>query len=719
MSIRFILDWVGLTLSLLNTVILLWLSLTILLNAERRTFGLWLAAVGLLAGAVFFTIHSILLGFGIGALAWRINFWWYTSWGLAIALPCSWYLLMLWFGGYWDDRHADLHRRQRPWLLGSLVYLSLLIGLAVSTLPDWDVSTSQAALSISLFPSGGIPWLILVYPPFSLGCIILALDVLRHPAPPSRVMGDLARRRARPWFITTSLMLLLVSLLIGGFLLWLAIESRSVQSLQFTYPHLAYGITWIDLISQILILVAALSLGQAIVSYEIFTGKILPRRGFMRQWYATLALAIIICPIAALALTRNAPPIYLALLLISLSLVAITLINRRSFIEWERNLLQLRPFITGSPLLEQILTPVPVADPQIDLSPPFHVLCQEVLSTKQAALIPLGSLAPLIEAPLCYPTEQSGDLPALGNLVDRFHSPQQIGEQLDPAAFGGFIWASPLWSPRGLIGVLLLGEKVDSGIYSLEEIELARAAGERLADLLASAALARRLIILQRQRLTESQVIDRRASRLLHDDILPRLHTALLLLNDPTAMPSPNREEALSLLTDLHRQISNLLHDLPAAQPPEVTRLGLVAALHSLVQVDMAGLFDEVIWQADSEVEALAKNLDPLTCEVVFFAAREAIRNVSRHARVPSADRRLVLKIHLEWRLGLEISIQDNGPGMRLSQAESGPQGHGLALHSTLLAVIGGSLSIASAPGEFTCVTLFIPQDAGLFPVSA
>jgi signal transduction histidine kinase len=56
---------------------------------------------------------------------------------------------------------------------------------------------------------------------------------------------------------------------------------------------------------------------------------------------------------------------------------------------------------------------------------------------------------------------------------------------------------------------------------------------------------------------------------------------------------------------------------------------------------------------------------------------------------------------------------------MRLSPAESGPQGHGLALHSTLLAVIGGSLSITSAPGEFTCVTLFVPQDAGLFPVSA
>jgi signal transduction histidine kinase len=714
MNIKVILDWAGLALSLLNTIILLWLGLTVLLNAERRSLGLWLASWGLLAGAVFFLIHSTLLGLGVETLAWRFNFWWYTGWGLAIALPYAWYLLMLWFGGYWDDRNGELHRRQRPWLLGSLLYIGLLICLAVLTLPGLDVSSSQDALSVSLFPSGSTPWLILVYPPFSLGCIILALDVLRRPAPPSRVMGDLARRRARPWFMTTSLMLMLVSLLIGGFLLWLAVESQTVQSWLITSPDLAQVITWIDLASQSLILVAALSVGQAIVSYEIFTGKILPRRGFMRQWYATIALAAIISSIAAFALTRGVPAIYTALLLISLSTIAIVLINRRSFIERERNLLQLRPFITGSPLLEQILTPAQVADPQIDLTLPFRVLCQEVLSTRQAALIPLGSLAALIETPLRYPDTQIGDLPTLGNLMDRFHSPQQIGEQLDPAGFAGFIWASPLWSQRGLVGVLLLGEKADSGIYSLEEIELARLSGERMADLLASAALARRLITLQRQRLTESQILDRRASRVLHDDILPRLHTALLLLNSPAGISPENREEALALLTDLHHQISDLLHDLPAAQAPEVHRLGLVAALHSLVHKEMADSFDEVVWQADPEVEGHAKKLDPLTCEVAFFAAREVIRNASRHARIASTDHQLVLKIFLEWRDGLEVRIEDNGLGMSVSQTKTSAGGHGLALHSTLLAVIGGSLSIESAPGEFTCVTLHVPQEAKL-----
>jgi len=44
---------------------------------------------------------------------------------------------------------------------------------------------------------------------------------------------------------------------------------------------------------------------------------------------------------------------------------------------------------------------------------------------------------------------------------------------------GGAVWAVPLWSERGLIGALLLGEKRDGGLYTQEEIEIARATGER------------------------------------------------------------------------------------------------------------------------------------------------------------------------------------------------------------------------------------------------
>src|SRR5690242_21432905 len=50
----------------------------------------------------------------------------------------------------------------------------------------------------------------------------------------------------------------------------------------------------------------------------------------------------------------------------------------------------------------------------------------------------------------------------------------------------------------GLIGVMLLGEKGDGGLYAQEEIEISRATGERLIDTQASAQMAQRLMLLQR-----------------------------------------------------------------------------------------------------------------------------------------------------------------------------------------------------------------------------
>ena len=89
--------------------------------------------------------------------------------------------------------------------------------------------------------------------------------------------------------------------------------------------------------------------------------------------------------------------------------------------------------------------------------------------------------------------------------MGQLRAPETACLPLDPAQFGGAAWAVPLWSERGLVGVLLLGDKRDGGLYTQEEIEIARASGERLMDTLATAEMARRLMALQRQRLAESR----------------------------------------------------------------------------------------------------------------------------------------------------------------------------------------------------------------------
>jgi len=317
---------------------------------------------------------------------------------------------------------------------------------------------------------------------------------------------------------------------------------------------------------------------------------------------------------------------------------------------------------------------------------------------------------------------------------------------VDPARYGGAIWAVPLWSERGLIGVLLLGEKADGGLYAQEEIEIARATGERLIDTQASAQMAQRLMLLQRQRLAESQVLDRRARRVLHDDVLPLLHTAMLALSSQqsavSSKPSESKtspQSAISLLADAHRQISDLLRDMPPTVAPEISRLGLVGALRKAVDEELAGAFDGVTWQIDAQVPQHAANIPPLAAEVIYYAAREAIRNSARYGRSGDPSRPLHLKIAVLWHNGLEILVEDDGVGLVLADGRrpkegsrsgengngnghsngadgpngtSGGSGQGLALHSTMMAVVGGSLSADSVPGEYTRVVMSLPVDS-------
>jgi signal transduction histidine kinase len=287
------------------------------------------------------------------------------------------------------------------------------------------------------------------------------------------------------------------------------------------------------------------------------------------------------------------------------------------------------------------------------------------------------------------------------------------GVQLDPGQWEGYQWAAPLWSERGLTGLLLLGEKSDGGFYSLEEIEIARASGERLADLQASAEMARRLMALQRQRLAESLVLDRRARRVLHDDVLPRLHAALLELNSHARALPGEGQEPIQLLAEAHRRVSDLLLDLPTAAAPEIRQQGLIHALRKITEEELAASFDQADWKISAEAERRVALLPPLAAEVVYYAAREALRNAARHARPAGDHRQLHLSISLDWCDGLELRIEDNGVGLAFSGPGSSGSGSGLALHSTMMAVINGSLALESAPGEYTRVVLRVPETPG------
>ncbi|HDQ71075.1 MAG TPA: hypothetical protein ENN19_03145 [Chloroflexi bacterium] len=721
-----LLDWATMAVSLFNTVLALWLGLTVILVAERRTWGIWMAGGGLLTGGLFFVSHSAILGHG---LAWGVELWWQVGWLPVIALPLAWYVLTLWYAGFWGDGGADLifwhrwgfiltapftgdsrlHRRQRPWLILTALLGAGLAGLLVfaNALPSfWQIIQLDLAASPAV---GGVPLLLLAYPFYVLLCIGLSIDVLRRPEPATRMMGDLARLRARPWLVAVSIALLLASLLVVVVMASVVVSARAGVVYFRSLDSIAIGVGLFDLIISALIGAAIVLLGQAIVSYELFAGRSLPRRGFFRHWRRAVILAAGYGVLVGGSFALRLGTIYSLLLTVVIMVGFYALLVWRSFADRERAMEQLRPFVVSQRLYESLLDAAPagVSTSDVDVQTILRALCEDVLGARAAYLLALGPSAPLIGPPLIYP-DRVVNLPPLADVVEQVGASDTICIPLEPARYGDATWAVGLWSERGLIGVLLLGDKRDGGLYTQEEIEIARASGERLIDAQAGAELARRLMALQRQRLAQSQVVDQRARRVLHDDVLPRLHAALLTLGG-----EPASAETASLLAETHRQVADLLRDMPTAAAPEVARLGLVEALRQAVEEEFRRAFDTVTWEIEPEAERKARAIPSLTAEVLFYAAREAVRNAARHGRPGDAEQPLRLHVEAMWRdAGLEIVVEDDGVGLEAAQRTDESGGQGLALHSTLMAVVGGALAVENGLDRGARVTLTLPQSA-------
>jgi signal transduction histidine kinase len=715
------LDWAIISLSFFNTIAFLWLGFTVLLNVERRRWGTWAAGGGLILAGLFFAGHSAVVSHSLDQFGPDTEFWWRVSWLPVVGAPYMWYLMTAWYTGVLRSF------RHRAWatIVGALGLGALASLVVANPLPSYEDVVNRSPIAVFLL--GGLPVVALVYPIYSTLCIILSLSALRHPAASERFMGDEARRRARPWLIAASLVLLLVCLTLG---VAVAVFLSRVQSRIFGGSSLIRTLIVLmgfDLVICALLAVAIVLIGRAIVSYEIFTGKALPRGGLMRYWRRSLVLAAGYGALMGLSLSlpgsSDVDPVYRLLLATLLMTLFYALLGWRSYTDRERSMSDLRPFVASQRLYERMLRPA--APSEVDIGEPFRALCEDVLGARVAYLAALGPLAPLVGTAATAGSAGAVAEQAINALALRFVSPQTICVPLAGDQHGGAVWAVPLWSERGLIGVLLLGDKRDGGLYTQEEIEIARATGERLIDTRASAELARRLMALQRQRLAESQVVDRRTRRVLHDDVLPQLHTAMLLLGTGDwglgtsgSVPSPqssipNRQaEAVALLTDVHRQIANLLHAMPATAAPEVARLGLIDALRHAIDGEFSSAFDAVTWQIEPEAARAARSVPALTAEVCFYAAREAVRNAARYGRNGEAARALHLSVSVAWRDGLELAIEDDGVGIGAATVAAQGSGHGLGLHGTLMAVVGGTLTAESVPGAYTRISLALPQAA-------
>lgn len=729
-------DWAIAALSLFNIIVLLWLGLTVWLNSAppgslTRHRGVWLMSGGLLAGAMFFVCHIIILGQAAEMALDGLDFWWRVGWLPILIVPYIWYVVVLWYCGYWEHESGPLRSRHRLWGYGVTLSMALLIlsTLVLQPLPPY----SQVALfaRVGEWPFQQTPIFFLLFPLVMVACVTLSIDALLRPAQGKYPITAHARQRSRPWLLATALVLLLVSLLVVYILARIANGDMSLRGIaqdaltrQMGFP---LELARFDLLLSALLALASLLLGQAIVSYEIFTGRVLPRRTFFHHWRSVVILAAGYAAVVAWSLTVALRPIYSLLLTTLLMAIFYALYSWRTFLERERFIEQLRPFVQRRSATELSDPGAPISSLAADL---FHGMCRDVLGTTHAQLIAQGSAALLAGPPLFYPPAPKARAAHAPTLEERdwtgaFDPARSDIIALQPSTASGYAWAIPLWSERDRIGTLLIAEKRDGGLYSQEEVEIAQATGERIITMLTGEQMTRRLMAIESKRVQQQRVNDMQMRRSLHDEILPMLHLAALRLNalqsvvtathaDHCAALQEGVQEALEALTAAHRQTASLLAERRATLGttgwPADGLCNLSDALEALIAAEFSQAFDGVKWLHSEPVL-----LDGFVCEIVLGAAREVMRNAALHARGQDAQRPLHVSVCLRAGEALQLIIDDDGMGIAAATLSAGDtqqgSGSGLALHSTMLAIVGGSLAVEPRAGGGTRATIRLPYE--------
>ncbi len=693
MSGLLFLDWPALALSLFNAFLLSWLGFTVILEADRRALGVWLSAEGLFLGAVFFIAHTAILRNGWQWNNPMLDFWWRAGWWPLILSPFAWYCVILWYSGFFDDPATPLHSRQSVWFGIILISTAgLLIWMILANpLPD---------LGGQAFDMTGFLNLAVLFPVYIIACILLALDAIIRPGPTSRFLGNEARRKAQPWLTASTLVLLLVCLLVAFSLVW-GIQTFASDYQRNLVPVSSFvPLTGLDIVIEILITIAILLIGQAVMVYEIFSSNPLPRNGLRKRWFFAIWVGGIFAILLSVILLYFSRPELAYLLFIPFIAAIMTFQNHQAGKDREMESQQIRSMATPLHTYDRIFLEPGIANETGDIMVEFNQICSELLRTERAALVPVGILTSFLPPQILFPPSDA-NLPPLEKSPEYF-ADRPIPVSIDPEIFRGYRWAVPLVSTRGLDGWFYFGLRPENGFYTIEEIEIARAAIEHWMDNLAASEIARRLVNLRRQKLAETRLLDRKAHRILHDDVLPMLHTALLA--------NPHGETA-EQITAAHQMISRLLRDAPPAPPAVITRDGLIAALRQAAEKEAEPYAWHLIFHLNKEAELLTTRISPDASETVFYAFKECLRNIQKHSlRKAGGDLSVSIRVDAEKILRISIENPNTASGLEDDLALES-SGQGLALHNSMLAVFGGGMRMEQTASGIVRTIIILPVD--------
>ncbi|CAE6763128.1 sensor histidine kinase [Nitrospira defluvii] len=210
------------------------------------------------------------------------------------------------------------------------------------------------------------------------------------------------------------------------------------------------------------------------------------------------------------------------------------------------------------------------------------------------------------------------------------------------------------------------------------------------------------------QLLTAQEEERRRIARDLHDDVNQRL--AMLAMDLRRIEKGEVGDLAMieGLVRSITRRLTTVSDDVRQMayrfHPSILDDLGLVKAVRRLVDDFSTSAKIDAVYVHHDAVSPVPTDL--ATC--VYRIAQESLNNVARHAQATEVEVELICDEEV-----ITLSVRDNGVGFDAQQASQGLGRLGLLSMKERVRLVGGSLTVSTAPGRGTHLEVCVPLPGG------
>jgi signal transduction histidine kinase len=305
-------------------------------------------------------------------------------------------------------------------------------------------------------------------------------------------------------------------------------------------------------------------------------------------------------------------------------------------------------------------------------------------------------------APLPPGRRQSTSLGILGRTV-RAGLAQQIDDVQQEQDYHPGIASTrselcvPIMAGGRVLGLINL-ESETVAAFTTEDVAVLTTAADILAGALENARLYRRA--------QEAAVLEERnrLARDLHDSVTQQLFSITLMAQAARTHMARDQQRATTQVERLHETAVAALAEMRALifqlRPPALADNGLVTALqqHIATLSRREGLRIEL---SVTGSERYARGFE----QALYRIVQEGLNNIVKHAHASNARVRLEFDVRQ-----LQVSIIDDGAGFDVHALPAGGQHFGLTSMRERAAELGGSLTIQSAPGSGTEISLRVAR---------